>query len=205
MSEYKKRRNDSKVFSRVHEVFSPFFQKIPCKLYFQESRSNITVISNFLKTENIAKASKKFWQNIASYIILNEKKAFWGYFADHSLERVPQWVQYSGIGAARHCLASNIVISPLSPATSPRAALDIYNFNIQPEPPPSAEHFDQDCFCNPSFRDFQPIPQFWWGGLNRNGFQAIFQLLRVWFISPDWLTAGSSSFKLLQSSSFASK
>lgn len=37
------------------------------------NRSNITVISNFLKTENIAKASKKFWQNIASYIILNEK------------------------------------------------------------------------------------------------------------------------------------
>lgn len=169
------------------------------------NRSNITVISNFLKTKNIAKASKKFWQNIASYIILNEKKAFWGYFADHSLERVPQWVQYSGIDSARHCLASNIVISPLSPATSPRAALDIYNFNIQPEPPPSAEHFDQDCFCNPSFRDFQPIPQFWWGGLNRNGFQAIFQLLRVWFIPPDWLTAGSSSFKLLQSSSFASK
>lgn len=40
------------------------------------NRSNITVISNFLKTKNIAKASKKFWQILALYIILNEKKHF---------------------------------------------------------------------------------------------------------------------------------
>ena len=98
------------------------------------NRSNITVISNFLKTKNIAKASNKFWQNIASYIILNEKKAFWGYFADHSLERVPQWVQYSGIDSAlfglKYC---NIPPSLQPPALELLWTFTISIFNPLPQ------------------------------------------------------------------------
>ena len=128
-----KRRNDLK----VHEVFFPFFEKISCKLYFQKAqyfavRQSIKYYCNFKSPQNlnIAKAPKKvlakyslssiLLATVATtwplYIILNQKSP-WNivrYFAIHSLERVPQWVEYSGIDSARQCLASNIVISPLS-------------------------------------------------------------------------------------------
>ena len=74
------------------------------------NRSNITVISNFLKTKNIVKASKKFWQILALYIILNEKKHF------EDILQTTVWREFHNgfniLGSTRHCLASNIVISP---------------------------------------------------------------------------------------------
>ena len=117
----------------------------------------------------------------------------WGFNFEISGESstIVEWVQYSGIHSPRGSVWPQILqYPPLSLPSRPQAALDIYNFNFKPQLP---KHFYQGGFCNPYHHGFQTTPQFWWGLWNRNGFQPIFQLLEVWFISADSLYI----FKLL--------
>lgn len=114
-------RNGLKVvlcFGRVHKVFFPFFNKISCKLYFQESLTKgsdtfclaITCCCSILKI--LQKHPKKSLANYSfasislatlatTWLYLSSNmKNIARYFANHSLERVAQWAQYSGILAA---------------------------------------------------------------------------------------------------------
>ena len=189
-------RNGLKVvlcFGRVHKVFFPFFNKISCKLYFQESLTKgsdtfclaITCCCSILKI--LQKHPKK---SLANYSFASISLATLAHIYHQIWKEIQQdilqttvWRElHNGLnilGYSRHCLASNIAISPLSRApASPRAALDIYNFNIQPHQ-----------------RSSTLSSRFWWGSFWKScrRFQPIFQLL--WSIS-DWGAAGTSILKL---------
>ena len=137
-------------FGRANKVFFPFFNKISCKLSFQES---VTKGSNMFclaikcccsRAKILQEHSpKKFGKLYPFFNIIGHsmpqfghtyhqmKKNIARYFANHSFERVPQWGEYSAILPALFGLKYCNIPSLPTPA-SPRAALDIYNFNIQP-------------------------------------------------------------------------
>jgi len=132
-------------------------------LYFQ---IDIWKYSSILST-----ALASTWPYISSCIksILNIAR----YFANHSFQRVPQWAQYSAILPALFGLKYCNIPSLRAPA-SPRAGLDIYNFNIQPHQLPPEQNIlmrmlfaifsqslncDEDGFRNHNLNGFQPIFQ----------------------------------------------
>ena len=104
------------------------------------------------------------------YHILNIAR----YFANHTFERVPQWAQYSailpGLFGLKYC---NI---PLRAPASPRAGLDIYNFNIQPRQLPPEQKILMKMRFSIVFSQSQNCDEDGFRNQNLNGFQPIFQL-----------------------------
>ena len=157
-------------FSRVHKVFSLSLTK---NILSRESYKRLSILlsgnGKILLKFQISLILKIFldfidqWPPLlllgSIYHLLNIAR----YFANHTFERVPQWAQYSailpGLFGLKYC---NI---PLRAPASPRAGLDIYNFNIQPRQlPPRPEDSDEDAF----FNNFFSISKLWWGWFSQS-------------------------------------